>query len=45
MLTKYKYSDDSTFCLLVLAISCLLRYRRRHNINACIVNMVFERGT
>jgi len=30
------------FYLLILAITCLLRYPRRHNVNAWFVNMVFS---
>jgi len=32
----------NTFYLLILAITCLLRYHRRHNVNAWCVNMVFS---
>jgi len=37
---KDKYLHDNTFYLLILAITCLLRYPRRHNVNAWFVNMV-----
>jgi len=35
---KRKYFHDNTFYLLILAITCLLRYPERHNVNAWFVN-------
>jgi len=40
LLTKHKYFHDNTIYLLTMAITSLLRYPRRHKVNAWFVNMV-----
>jgi len=42
LLIEHEYFHDNTFYLLILAITCLLHYTRRHNVNAQLVNIVFS---
>jgi len=39
---EHKHFHDNTFYLFILAITCLLRYPRRHNFNARFLNTVFS---
>ena len=39
---EHKCFHDNTLHLLILAITCLLRYRRRHNVTALFANMIFS---